>query len=267
MESALLKIYTSGKTVTNYGLDMISAAEKVFAIPELLEAILLDLPWHHLFVLHSTNTTFRDTMQHSLKLRRRMHLEYKRPGDDCGIELPESLPQYLECSLIEQLVANNSLLLGPFELRRRGEEDDFPRDLVAIHHSLLISLRSPFQAASLAIDHDKSDTVVHEDEPTPSWRDIKLTHERESIRFDIQVNKIQKEEYDVDYSEEYKFAAGEGTLGDIADIVNSIQLRTVDQHNNRSQELFEEYMEKASFRWRRENARFSFCCRSAIARS
>ena len=52
-------------------------ASKVFAIPELLENILIYTDTLQLFVLQSVNSTFQDTMRGSKEIRRRMCLEPK----------------------------------------------------------------------------------------------------------------------------------------------------------------------------------------------
>lgn len=52
-----------------------TAAQKVFSTVELLEMILIYLPMTKLFVLQRINTTFHDTINGSIHLRRKMFLE------------------------------------------------------------------------------------------------------------------------------------------------------------------------------------------------
>lgn len=239
------------KSKTKVDIAVPVAAAKVFALPELLEMVLLNLRWHNLFSLLRVNKTFRDTIQRSLKLRRRMHLEYKLPGDGHGITVPP-YPQYINCSIVELLVANNILKFEPFEARHPFQ----PHKTFAPQYSHLIPAlgSGPFKAVTMAIRSD-----VRKRASYGSWRKIKLTHEQQ--RFSVYV-RIQREltrpsylhegihpaHHSVQYSEDLEFAEGCGTLGDIADVVEEMQRRTVDEHLKRNDQLMTERMEKAGYR-------------------
>lgn len=58
-----------------------SAAAKVFAVPELLESILLNLPLSRLFTLQRVNSTFKGVIGGSIAIRRRMFLEPSQLND------------------------------------------------------------------------------------------------------------------------------------------------------------------------------------------
>lgn len=54
---------------------MATPAAKVFAIPELLEAILLELPTRDLLLAQAVNVGFRDTIKSSIEIRRALFYE------------------------------------------------------------------------------------------------------------------------------------------------------------------------------------------------
>lgn len=66
---------STSKTFGNEAFFETSAAQKVFAMIELLEMILLELPLTTLFIVQGVNSTFDDTIHGSVRLKRKMFLE------------------------------------------------------------------------------------------------------------------------------------------------------------------------------------------------
>lgn len=164
---------------------MASAAARVFALPELLETILLNLSWRDLFSIFRTYSPFLNTIMRSSKLRRSMHLEYKLPGDEPGTDVPEYRTHH---SIINDLYISRELDLWPFkgprtEVRRYWQLDgQDPRRTFAINFRMPSS--EFFKNTCIGI----STRLRAREEASPSsWRAMKLTHLREPFRVVIQV--------------------------------------------------------------------------------
>ena len=63
---------------------------KVFAIPELLEAVLLELPLEDLLLVQRVNTNFRDVISRSVYLQRRLYFSHR--------DLPTPADLYKHCA-------------------------------------------------------------------------------------------------------------------------------------------------------------------------
>lgn len=206
---------------------MARAAAKVFAIPELLEHILLFVhdiqfsdvferdiskfrkpslslevnldcwqdPIKQLFLLQRVSKTFQSTIQGSVRLRRCMELDYKSNNSGEAAEVSTFLEFVIPQSRVYEL-----------------DSDDTECGILL--HLIITPSGSNFSI------------IAGE---RHSWRDMKVTRTKVLLQIDIDIT-YRDTNSDFRYQETYIFAAGEGTLGQLADIFNEIRQRSAWLH-------------------------------------
>lgn len=134
-----------------------SAAQQVLDTAELMEMIFLELPMRNLFTVQTTSKTFRDAIQSSLRLRRKMFLEPEPatagtpairnpllfaemllPGERDDMDPDELIAEYfgLGCSLLHlKFRPQNQFLCAPclMETTERTPGESW-RQMLAVRH-------------------------------------------------------------------------------------------------------------------------------------
>lgn len=223
---------------------MSSAASRVFALPELLEPILFDLPWQNLFSLLRINTTFRNTILNSQKLRRCMHLEHQLPTDiqEAPLECMCNFC-YLSLGFLRILRADRriygALNLSHFVLPINMYSH---KNFYTEQEVILIDCISTRSKAAKKSKKGKAARVRFSKELLSAiWREMKLTKLPRPIRVTIEAHRGKSLQHQ--YSEVVEFAAGEGSVGESFDALNRIRKRTPGEHRNRRKELQREGQE------------------------
>ena len=144
----------------------ISAAAKAFAVPELLEAILLEVgksDMKPLFVLQRVSTTFRDTMRSSPKLWRVMFMEGTNKENDTEPILnplcfDESINRVLRPATLTKWVPNRVLQIHDPDSDSDGYKDEV-RSILGLKCPRFLLCRLEVQSTAPA-----------------SWQKLKLCH-------------------------------------------------------------------------------------------
>lgn len=132
-----------------------AAATKVFAVPELLENILLNLPISRLFTFQRVNSTFKGVIGGSVAIRRRMFLEPTQ------IYNREDMNQLLSDLTLRQATY-------PFVLRLR-------EDSTAVAGPLIdAELSCSWMDNNRTCDGEKIFRSQKASQLIPSWRSIKI---------------------------------------------------------------------------------------------
>ena len=212
---------------------MVSTAEQVFAIPELLEHILLYLddrgsymtdPQHsrELFTLQRVSRSFNNTVRGSIRLKARMGLEYP---------LPEVTMAVRSSGLITPYLKNKKLKLTPFTVDEIYE--CFLDDIEADYDLLAIRLSyRPNGVQSIGLSGN-SRTLYGRMEH--SWRQLKVATIESELLLTVRVEfrSLDHECKEGNIYKEY-LMGGERervyTLGDIADLLDAISQRTIEEH-------------------------------------
>lgn len=230
-----------------------SAAEKVFAIPELLEQVLLCLSCRQLFVLLRINTTFHNTISDSVSLRRLMNLEYEKSDDEEDIDCLDSpYDDDVDDDVDDVSDLHPRLDIGPFNavnekywvpcLERLAEHNQRPikhpssDDLTVYTFSLRLPVSESDKKRQMGMRvRRKRRLRICE---TGSWWKMKLTDQAIPARIVIRVG----EEYDkIFYVDALELAAGEGNLGMLVYALDRIRNRSDEEHKrceSRFNELF-----------------------------
>ncbi|KAK4611646.1 hypothetical protein CLAFUW4_12938 [Fulvia fulva] len=135
-----------------------AAAAQVFAIPELFEAILLQLPLPDLLLSQSVNITFRDTIKGSVRLQRALFFRTTQPASSSAIQAPHK--GSINHLLLQLSTSKNGHdLLHPQSKLNLGRWSEFQplHDAIWFGDELL----------ELATSHTASSI-------TPSWLDMHL---------------------------------------------------------------------------------------------
>lgn len=190
---------------------MPSAAEKAFAIPELLENILLNLPWRHLFALQRLCKDVLGTISASLKLQKKMHLAYKTDSE-------ETAEGYR--SVLEEIVLND-LYIVPFLLfvncKMEGPTMSFR-----------LELESPvdpnIQGEPVGIRVSTAGSM--DTKSISSWRKLKLSHVQRPEAINVALEDPQYA-YSLPEVIVLRFDAGKDKVGDFVDALSGICHRSM----------------------------------------
>jgi len=195
-----------------------TATNRVLAIPELLEAILLqcgnstDSSWKQLFVLKRVSSTFDAVIQQSPMIRRAMHLERRSslsvprralppPPSDNTITSDPKRPLLLEG--YRKFFYNFESLLYPFWCHLRISPGPDSTLILALNVSLFWSEEVPGVASGRAPSTLDGSTPV---EKPNSWRNILVPYHPD---YPVQVQCCGSRIIDV--------CGSHSTLGDLAD--------------------------------------------------
>lgn len=207
---------------------MVSAAARVFALPELLEPILLSLRWYDLFRLLRTNATFQKTILCSKKLGQCMHLDYEeppvQPSTSYSFKREDLTPAF--CYFLQ----NDANVYMDLDLTLdvipgREWRKNLPKDPVSV---LTISMTLPAKYFDKSTIGKSRRLRRSRQAPQASWNSIKLTYVPATVRIAVEVRCQEPLGYR--YTEAFEFAAGTGSLGQLSDVLNRIRRRTPAEH-------------------------------------
>ncbi|KAK3712109.1 hypothetical protein LTR37_009200 [Vermiconidia calcicola] len=177
-----------------------SAAARVFAVPELLELILLQLGQHDtgteledLFLFQSVNKTFRDTIQQSKKLQVLMSLAYEE-GD--ASNPPRNNIDFFnrrsECflPLIARYKQNwNKMFTAAIQLNGSNTVvEEFTVDSLNEHNARPALLTKTAFSKSGMTEHEAFAMFARQTRPGASWRRMKLSSRQTRSFITINVN-------------------------------------------------------------------------------
>lgn len=195
---------------------MASATAKVFAVPELLEAVLLKLPRIRLFEVCRINKTWRDTINTSPKLRQRLFLDFERASNRPHSGANEEKVENKVNSALIYLI-NNSLIYKPL-----GSESNAYSYVAPLKCSPYGSLRYSvnfFMSRSYNSEAFVKHLRTRGAGRKASWRAMKLTRLREAVRVEISVSWRNS---NWGHPHVVEFAAGGSRPGDLVDAMDRI---------------------------------------------
>ena len=207
---------SSSKTVSRSRLS--SAAPQVFSIPELLECILIQLPWYDLFVLQSVNKTFQQVITESIAVK---ELMTRRLGD--STRWPGTTP--ISPLLKDQIswgpyqkpswqIAWDNLL---FDFKYEIPSPDIPDSAHTCHAMGII----PSRAGKPALVHG-------------SWKLTRLTNVSGMVLIKINVRALAlMDDCHLScglYQDRITLNAAETTLGDVSEILYEVHCRSSEEH-------------------------------------
>lgn len=167
--------------------DLPSAAQRVFGTVELLEHILLNVPLTNLFVLQRTNTTFKDTIDGSRRVKQRMFLETApvngskaqwNPILESFFFKPKTSPFLVQVHACPKL-ANQSHLVN---FRWFPEESRVAKTVISCHHvswDEVLPAKVQHSPPRLLPYHDDTEKGVKE-----SWREMLIAHSKNKVELE-----------------------------------------------------------------------------------
>lgn len=194
------------------------AVDKVFAIPELLEHILLCFPryWgcttmiypsrRHLFVLQRVNRTFQNTILGSNTLKRAMRLAH----------FFESYPERLY--VLKNAIGHERNVLGHFALI----------DSRTVNDGGILGLRLEF---IMWADEPRSPSLPSWAYPNASWRRLRLTEVPLPIRVAVRVKWSDRP---MIFEETFEIKSAQDSLGDLASTLESLLEASLKLRQSRS---------------------------------
>ena len=201
-------------------------APQVFAIPELLEAILHYLPWRDLFVLQSVDSRFQQVIAESAPLRRAMSLQRPINPHD-----PAEWPNYC---IISPLLTGEMLSWGRFN--SGGDGFDWHIDSAGLVFSITYSVwnpecpRTPKLYAPLGIWTTRQKSRA---QARGSWESMKLTSFpfRVCIRISVKWNQSMGLDYSgwPHYQDRITLGVG-STIGDFMQVLTELDNRSFEEH-------------------------------------
>jgi hypothetical protein len=210
--------------------------ERALNITEVLEAILLAMhdgyhttPQPHLYALKRVNRQFRNTIDHSLSLQRQMWLAYE--ADDSQARAIEPISWLGWQGLIPMTRPHTVNLCEP-----RFYETDFYLGPATDHDALPPEIRQWAWPG-----HSRTVDITSLNDNHSSWRSMKLSRflnpRQKRIKWPVVLRHCDENlstsmenpavaiHYLLDFDEEQL-----GTLGQLYDLINKIQLRTIAEH-------------------------------------
>ena len=203
------------------------AVLKVFAIPELLEEILLYLPLKQLFAVQRVSKVFRDTIAASDPLKRRMFLAYPTTGSTSARPATEDLINPL---LRYNFGSAEFYSVSYFIFRWY----DYPANKWCFLQTAGSNIRDVSRIRDRKLKHAwgwKENYIPYESirqlpaDRDESWKKTKLTAVPCLVDATIGVTTMQR-----GYSRQIRFHDGTGTLGDFEKCVKEFVSLTDEQH-------------------------------------
>ena len=202
-------------------------ALKVFAIPELLEEILLYLPLRPLFAIQRVNKSFRDTIAASDRLKRKMFLAYHTSG----ISDPRPHAEDLINPLLRYHFGKGADYGATWFIFRWY---DYAASKWCFLQTANSSVRDVSQIRDRKLKHAwgwKENYIPYESlrhlpaDRDESWKRTYLTSAPCLVDASIGVTTMDR-----GYSRQIRFPEGTGTLGDFEKCVRYFVSLTDDQH-------------------------------------
>ena len=242
-------------------------AEKVFAIPELLENILVGFDARRLFCLQRVNSTFKKTIRSSPALMGKMQLRHQ--------PLRMWQPQHEgDVGLASALCRNGSLIFDQFLFREASITRESSKELVISFDCIS---RSRCRDSDLGVENehdvglrcrrasrtDVDDLQISRDyADSDSWRRIKLSPVNAAVDVAVHVRVQVSTRRCKKYTEVLEFQPGDGTLGDLSRFLEEIAARTHKSHARmvergpytRRKARVERYGDREVMRWPRSAA-------------
>ena len=212
---------------------MLSTAEQVFAIPELLEHILLYLDERgsyvvdpqrskELFTLQRVSRSFNNTVRGSIKLKAKMGLEYP---------LPENTMAVRSAGLISPYLKDEELKLSPFTV---DEIDEYFLDDVEDAYDF-VTIRLSYCPNGVQTIGLSDNSCTRYGRMEQSWRHLKVTTIEADLFLTVRVEfrSLDHECQQPDIYNKLLMCLDRErmyTLGDIADLLDAISQMTTVEH-------------------------------------
>lgn len=204
----------------NSDIKLLKPDQQVFAIPELLEAILLQLgqmtslPGIQLYILQRLNRTFAETIKSSIKIQERMQ----------QLHIGENNPyvQGEDLASIRWLSSHVPNTIPPI----KNIDAFWPNHIGATLQQLSIDLCMPGHP------RPNEEQIVRFKKPEAPWRRMKLASLplKGEIFLDVELNDIKARLTDGRDRSITRLQISAETLGELFDVIEEIRGRTTEQH-------------------------------------
>lgn len=195
------------------------SAPRVFAIPELLEAILLHLSWSDLFVLQRVNKAFHQVIAESAKLREIMALHVLGSSKTRDVQGASSLLREFSWSFLnyEPFPGDSTVTTG--------------RDTtIKLIYDLWLPPSSAPRTSHYGLGVGQQKRFYYSVDSHGTWRLLKLTAAPGKVWIHINVIFHVDRSFGLAYRELIALQADTATFGDLADVLWEMKHRLPEEH-------------------------------------